>query len=288
MTYYPFLKWAGGKRWLSPYAHALAPAEFGRYFEPFLGAGAFFGALEPPAAMLSDCNAELINCFVTMRDQPDHLYSIMQRHQENHSDEYYYLIRSVSYLSALEKAGRFLYLNRTCFNGIYRVNQQGKFNVPRGTKSSVLFAHDDFSKASRLLASARIEVCDFESTISAAGEGDFVFCDPPYTVSHNNNGFVRYNEKMFSWSDQIRLRDCLKAANERGVRFLVTNAAHYSIRDIYQSPGFFINPVSRASVIGGGNQYRGRYSEFLISNYQPDFFGSARDLPKARAAQRLN
>jgi DNA adenine methylase len=271
--FYPFLKWAGGKRWLARYAVSLAPPTFRNYFEPFLGAGAMYGALRPRKAILADCNGELINCFLAMRDNWQPLLKVMEHHQRHHSDSYYYDIRATSPVDTVERAGRFLYLNRTCFNGIYRVNQRGEFNVPRGTKNSVLFEFDNFEGASNLLSTAEIYQADFSSVINRAAAGDFIFCDPPYTVAHNNNGFVRYNEKMFSWADQIRLRDCLLQAHARGAYFLMTNAAHYSLRDIYRDDDIFISPVSRASVIGGGADYRGRYSELFISNYAPGLFG---------------
>lgn len=275
MTYFPFLKWAGGKRWLSAYTHELLPEEYNHYFEPFMGGAAMFGAIQPSAATLADVNAELVNCYKQVADKPTVILGGLMQLQTLHSEETYYRIRSENPIDDVERAIRFLYLNRACFNGIYRVNQSGQFNVPKGTKETILFPYDDFPAASALLKSAEIVISDFEPVIDIAKSGDFVFCDPPYTVAHNNNGFVRYNERMFSWEDQVRLKDTLIRASSRGVLILLTNAAHSSIKDLYAGTEFDCRAVSRQSVIGGGRGYRGEYGEFLISNYALPLFNES-------------
>lgn len=161
------------------------------------------------------------------------------------------------------RAAQFIYLNRTCWNGLYRVNLEGKFNVPIGTKQNVILETDDFEATSRLLVGAELVCGDFEKVISRAGENDFVFVDPPYTVKHNYNGFIKYNESIFSWDDQVRLRDSVKTASNRGAKVLVTNACHESIRDIYEDIGELI-VLDRASVIAGKSTARGRYEEMVI------------------------
>ena len=263
----PFLKWAGGKRWLALNYNNILPASYGRYIEPFLGGGAMYFTHEPKRALLSDVNPDLIQCYKEIKKAPRNVLDLLRTYEQRHSEEFYYRARSKKPSSALQQAAWFLYLNRACFNGIYRVNRKGEFNVPKGDKETIIFPYDDFEGVAKLLRGAALMCSDFECVINQAVEGDVCFCDPPYTVTHNKNCFVRYNERLFSWSDQIRLRDALKRAHARGVHVICTNADHISIRDLYSVPNFNVRPVSRASVIGGTNAVRGRYSELLISNY---------------------
>lgn len=261
----PFLKWAGGKRWLASGHTDLFPDEYNRYFEPFLGSAAVFFRLQPTNASLSDTNSELIETYQALKD--DHLLvrRYLAEHNRQHDEKYYYQIRSCEPRSKYTRAARFIYLNRTCWNALYRVNLNGQFNVPKGTKDSVLLPTDNFAEVSRKLQNARLICCDFEQQIDEAGDGDFVFADPPYTVKHNLNGFVKYNEKIFSWDDQIRLRDSLVSAASRGARILLTNANHRSIRDLYRHE-FNISKAMRHSVIAASANKRSQTSELLISN----------------------
>ncbi|CAN7353640.1 DNA adenine methylase [Polaromonas sp. LjRoot131] len=259
----PFLKWAGGKRWLSSkVVHAVAPVA-GRYIEPFLGSGAVFFALEPKKAILSDTNEELISSYAAVRNDPYQVLSLLKEHQRLHSVEYYYQIRAYKPRNEYRKAARFIYLNRTCWNGLYRVNLNGTFNVPIGTKSTVLLQTDDWETTAATLKSATLLCQDFEKSIDAAKAGDVVFADPPYTVKHNLNGFIKYNNALFSWDDQIRLRDALRRAKQRGARVVATNACHQSVRELY-SEGFDVISLSRASVLAGASIHRGKYEELFI------------------------
>lgn len=260
----PFLKWAGGKRWLAAAALVPLPEKFGRYIEPFLGGGAMFFHTVPRRALLSDVNAELIELYEVVRDHPTELSAAMERHQAEHSDDYYYLVRAQRPLTKVERAARFLYLNRTCWNGLYRVNLAGEFNVPRGTKQTVVFPGEDFSSLSKILKSAEFICCDFERSIERAKKGDFLFVDPPYTVKHNLNGFVKYNEKLFSWDDQIRLRDALVMAVDRGVYVAMTNADHESVRELYAGKLLY-QSLSRASVLAADSGRRGKTTEALFT-----------------------
>lgn len=241
----------------------LAEPISGRYIEPFLGGGAVFFALQHQNSLLSDVNTELINAYVAIREDYERVYSLLKLHQARHSADYFYQMRDYRPLCEFRKAARFIYLNRTCWNGLYRVNRQGQFNVPIGTKTSVLMPTDDWHQLSKLLATAEIACSDFECTITMAEEGDLVFADPPYTVKHNHNGFIKYNDSLFSWNDQIRLRDALWAAKCRGARIILTNANHESIRELYQKH-FHLESVTRASVLAGSAAHRGRYEELLI------------------------
>ena len=163
------------------------------------------------------------------------------------------------------RAARLLYLNRTCWNGLFRVNKRGQFNVPIGTKKNVLLETDDFEYVHKLLRNAILECSDFEPIIDSARKGDLVFVDPPYTVKHNHNGFTKYNEKLFSWQDQVRLRDCLIRAKERGALIVATNANNRSVRKLYLQ-GFKVRSVQRSSVIAADSRRRGKSTELLINS----------------------
>lgn len=260
----PFLKWAGGKRWLAHSHRRVFPNAYKRYIEPFLGSGAIFFKLQPRQALLSDINEELINTYRVMRDDWRGLARRLRVHSRRHSDDYYYEIRARVPSDEVRRAARLIYLNRTCWNGLYRVNRKGEFNVPRGTKDKVLLETDDFENISKLLQSVSLEVWDFEKTIDSAHPGDFVFADPPYTVKHNNNGFIKYNDTIFSWDDQVRLHDALWRAHSRGVLIVATNANHESIRDLYKD--FAQDKLLRASVLAGQSRARGATEELLVKN----------------------
>lgn len=259
----PFIKWAGGKRWLMDNQHFELPSFSGRYFEPFLGGGAVFFNLAPRCAILADINPKLISTYQAIKDDWRKVYSNLKRFQARHSKDFYYEERARVRRAEHAKAAQFLYLNRTCFNGLYRENRAGKFNVPIGSKDSVLLPDDDFEGASKLLQNAELRVSDFQSVIQEARAGDLVFVDPPYTIAHNSNGFLNYNQKIFSWSDQERLRNCVEAAVKRGARVVVTNANHESIHKLYKDLG---NPMmlERSSVISGSSKFRGRSSEAVF------------------------
>jgi DNA adenine methylase len=259
-----FLRWAGGKRWFISKYVDLIPKKFNRYFEPFLGSGSVFFHLAPSNAFLGDLNNELVSAFQAIKDDWITVYNYLIIHHKNHNKNYYYQIRANDSINTSEKAARFIYLNRTCFNGIYRVNSQGRFNVPKGTMDAVILEKDNFELISSCLAKAELRKSDFESLITDAQNGDLIFADPPYTVRHNNNGFISYNEKLFSWEDQIRLADTLNKAKERGVKVVLTNANNHSIRELYENNGFLIKTVSRYSSISALPQNRKQFEELVI------------------------
>jgi DNA adenine methylase len=262
----PFLKWAGGKRWFVERCLHLVPQRFDRFVEPFLGSGALFFALQPVHALLSDINADLIGCYRAVRDAPTAIAARLADHHALHNREHYYRVRSAKPKDPIERAVWFLYLNRTCWNGLYRVNRRNEFNVPIGTKSTVVLASDDFLATAAVLAPARIAHCDFEKTLEQTGQGDFVFVDPPYTVKHNLNGFLKYNDKIFSWSDQVRLRDSVARAAGRGAKLLITNANHTSIRELYDGLGQ-VEVLSRASVLAASATHRVPTEELVIRTW---------------------
>lgn len=259
----PFLKWAGGKRWLWRQHREIFQVDYAKYFEPFLGGGAIFLGLQPHSAVLSDSNEDLVNVYLQLRDHWQAVRNRLKVHHENHCRDYYYEVRSTVAGDALTRAARFLYLNRTCWNGLYRVNLAGEFNVPMGTKSDVFVESEDFAAVSRILKRATIMKSDFSDAMKLVGERDLVYVDPPYTVNHNSNGFLKYNEKIFSWADQERLAESVRSAADRGARIIVSQANHESIRELYAGLGE-IGVVRRASVLAADSSKRGQTTELLI------------------------
>ena len=269
----PFLKWAGGKRWLVSQHLDLFPNTYERYIEPFLGGGSVFFALQPDKSILADSNSRLIETYAQVRDRPLCITKLLRKHQEEHSDEYYYTQRSRKYSdSAVHRAAQFIYLNRTCWNGLYRVNLRGEFNVPKGTKKSVLLATDDFEAVARTLRNATLRAQDYSVTMSCAAEGDLVYVDPPYTVKNRGNGFAKYNEKIFRWQDQVHLRNEVKKAIGRGALVVVSNSDHQSIKDLYCDVGVHLS-VTRQSIIAGESSFRGSVQELLIRSWNPESGG---------------
>jgi DNA adenine methylase len=260
----PFLKWAGGKRWLSQFAKGLRVLRVEKYIEPFLGSGAMFFGLQAKAAILSDTNQELIDTYSAIRSNWADVVRILRKHDRNHTPEYYYTVRSQRPRTPATKAARFIYLNRTCWNGLYRVNKRGEFNTPIGSKTRALLSSDAFDLVAARLVNAELVCSDFETQIDRASAGDLIFADPPYTVRHQYNGFVKYNETLFEWNDQVRLCRALERAVDRGALVVCTNADHASIRELYGSK-FELHPVERFSAIAGSGGARGNYAELLIA-----------------------
>jgi DNA adenine methylase len=240
------------------------PETYSRYFEPFLGGGAVFFSLRPRRGILSDVNPELMNFYEVLRDEPDKMRRAMVQHQGKHGTDHYYAVRESEPKGAVKRAARFLYLNRACFNGIYRVNRGGRFNVPKGSRQNVLFESDDYAGAARALKRMKLLCGDFEAVVDQAREGDFIFVDPPYTVKHNSNGFLRYNERIFSWQDQLRLRNALLRAATRGCSITVTNADHESVRALYRSISQY-RRLPRPSMIAGQADMRGDVTEAVFT-----------------------
>ena len=260
----PFLKWPGGKRWLVPtLLDIVCRTDFLTYREPFLGGGALFFALRPKQSALSDINRELINAYRQVKNRASVL---LTRLQELPIDQNTYdRLRQEEKGTTLDQAIRFLYLNRTAFGGMYRVNQQGEFNVPFGggeRTTAPLWQYDLLRMAARALRSAHLQAIDFEEALSAAGEGDFVYCDPTYTVAHNNNGFIRYNERNFSWDDQQRLAHSCRAAAGRGAAVVVSNAFHSEVLRLFAPPVHMV--VSRTSRLCPQIEHRRTVEEYLF------------------------
>ena len=223
----------------------------------------FFQA-SPKRAILSDVNWRLIELYRVIRDQRDEFEELLAQHAAMHSKAYYYDVRGQSLADSVTRAAQFLYLNRTCWNGLYRENTKGQFNVPIGTRQTILFETDDFGAWSEVLQDAELVQQDFEKALDMAEVGDFVFVDPPYTVRHNMNGFAKYNQNIFAWEDQIRLRQALERASLRGVSFAMTNADHKSVRDLYQGFGRHMH-LGRNSMIASSPVHRSKCKELLVT-----------------------
>lgn len=262
----PFLKWPGGKRWLLEKYINCFPDNYCRLYEPFLGSAAAFFYLSPDSAKLSDTNRDLINVYQVMRDNYTELAQYMKRHQVLHSKDYYYHIRASKFNDPIQAASQFLYLNRTCYNGLYRVNKSGQFNVPIGTKSNCIYDIDLFKKYSALLKKASIATSDFETAISTAQSHDLIFADPPYAISRKQKSFIKYNESLFTWKDQERLCNALVNARTRGAYIIATNASYELLKEMYKDYGFFVKVVERNSVISGNAKLRCKQEELLISS----------------------
>lgn len=265
------LRWAGGKRWLIPKIRELiGDTEISAYHEPFLGGASVFLGLAPFSdTFLSDANAELIAAFTAIRDHPKRIADLAREYAND--EDTYYRVRASEPSGRIACAARFLYLNHTSFNGIYRVNLDGVYNVPFGHgRTAHIPTADHLREISDRLKGATLRVGDFAACIGQVGAGDLVFLDPPYTVAHNNNGFIKYNQRLFSFEDQRRLSDLVDEIKWRGAYYILANAAHYSIAELFDKGDTLIE-TSRRNAIGGSNAARGSATEYLFTNLEPEY-----------------
>jgi DNA adenine methylase len=259
----PFLKWPGGKRKLLKHILGILPKSFGSYYEPFLGSAALFFALKPEKSFLADNNSELINCYIQVRD--NHEKVILLLNELNNTKEYYYKIRDNTSTNKIFRAARLIYLTTLSFNGIYRTNLKGNFNVPYGHKLHLKPCDQSkIIEASDALSLANINCHDFEISLINAKEGDLIYFDPPYTVAQGNNGFVKYNEVIFSWVDQLRLAKVANMLARRGCNVIISNAYHSSICKLYSEFNMLI--IDRASVIAASKTFRRQIKEVIFYN----------------------
>ncbi|MDY0915223.1 Dam family site-specific DNA-(adenine-N6)-methyltransferase [Pseudomonas viridiflava] len=256
----PLIRWPGGKRALVAQLTNCFPNSFRKYYEPFFGGGALFFALTPDKAILSDINPDLICAYTVVRDNPIALIDELRGYEN--TEDFYYKIRASRPKLDVEKAARLLFLTRHSFNGIYRVNLNGDFNVPYGKKYHVTaFDSEKILEVHSLLDSVVLLVSDFEAATACAEEGDIIYFDPPYTVAHANNGFVKYNENIFSWADQVRLAEHARVLASKGCFVAISNADHESVDKLYQ--GFNKIVISRFSVIAASSAHRRKITECL-------------------------
>src|SRR5437868_4621023 len=261
----PFLKWAGGKTSLLPELLKHVPARLRRYHEPFVGGGALFFAIGHRRSRLADDNAELVHCYRQVRDSVYEVLDALARHV--YQRPHFEAVRALDplRLSAAERAARFIYLNKTCFNGLWRVNRAGRFNVPFGRYKNPTF-HDPglLLRASRALRGVQIHRAPFEIALQRASPGEFVYLDPPYDPLSETASFTSYTRNAFTWADQERLAAECTALDRRGVRFLLSNSATPRIRALYR--GFEQRLVSAPRHISCKGDRRGRVDELLVFN----------------------
>jgi len=261
----PFLRWAGGKSWLKKHLEQLLPKDgFNSYHEPFLGGGSIFFHLQPDNSYLSDFNSNLIDVYSELKENVDEVIEELQNF--NNTEEYYYSIRQKKFRSLAKSAAQFIYLNQTSFNGIYRVNLKGVYNVPYGYRTKEFCDEKNLKLVSQALSKTNLRSCSFADTIDQISENDLVFLDPPYTVTHNQNGFIKYNAKLFDLKKQYELSEYIDEIKSKGAYYILTNAAHDVVEKIFTKEGDFKTKIARASLIGGINAKRGKYKEFVFSN----------------------
>lgn len=271
----PILKWAGGKRQLVHCIGKYVPKHFSRYYEPFIGGGAVFLSLQPSDAIINDSNWELINLYEVVRDAPNELISVLKWHQMNHSDEHYYFIRGLDRdpkqfkrLSNVELAARTLYLNKTCYNGLYRVNSKGQFNTPIGKYKNPNIVNE---KAIRSLSDffnrirVKMSVGDYEEAIQDINKNDFVYFDPPYQPISETSAFTSYTKEGFSKSEQFRLKAVCDELTRAGVKFLQSNSDSPEILELYREYPIVRIPARR--FINSKPSRRAAVGELLIYNY---------------------
>jgi DNA adenine methylase len=273
----PFVKWAGGKRQLLAELEKNFPKQFGTYFEPFLGGGAvLFDLLAKKPNLkcsVSDLNSDLVLAYITIRDKLGRLIESLENHSKNYhkdSTEYYYDVRKQEPKSQIEKVSRLLFLNKTCFNGLYRVNSKGKFNVPLGRYTNPnIVNRENLIIASKFLQSERIKIScrDFESILKDAKKGDFVYFDPPYQPVSDTANFTSYTHRDFTEDDLQRLADLANQLNSKGVHVLLSNSNTKIVKKIFSSKKWKVKEIAVNRAINSNSQKRTGHKEVLIKNY---------------------
>ena len=267
---YPIVKWVGGKRQLMFELIKNMPKSYNRYFEPFIGGGALFFELQPEQAYISDMNEELINLYSVVRDNVYELINDLSKHEV--SKEYFLEIRNIdrteqyTELSDVERASRFIYLNRTCFNGMYRVNSQGQFNVPFGHyKNPRIIDENNLLNCSELLKKTEIKCADFSEILTKVKKGDLVYFDPPYVPLNETSSFTSYTKDGFDINMQFKLRDVCDELDNKGVKFILSNSDTKLVNELYVN--YEIKKVFASRQINANADGRGKITEVLVRNY---------------------
>ncbi len=269
-TTYPIVKWVGGKRQLMFELLKNLPKSYNRYYEPFIGGGALFFELQPDNAYVSDMNEELINLYSVVRNDVYELIHDLSKHKN--SKEYFLEIRNLdrteqyAKLSNVERASRFIYLNRTCFNGLYRVNTQGQFNVPFGNyKNPKIIDENNLLNCSELLKKTEIRCADFSEILNKVQKGDFVYFDPPYVPLTETSSFTSYTKDGFDLDMQFKLRDVCYELDSMGVKFMLSNSDTKFVNELYAN--YEIKKVFASRQINANADGRGKITEVLVKNY---------------------
>ena len=276
MSMSPVVKWAGGKRQILDKIKSNLPKEFNNYYEPFIGGGALLFELAPQNAVINDVNQELLSIYKCLKDEE--LYKLMieelDKHEANHSEIYYYDVRNWDRNPRFEleplwrRAARTIYLNKACFNGLYRVNSKGYFNVPSAKKEKVkTYDVENLHKIHKYFSANNIQILsgDFVEATRTAKSGDFVYFDPPYDVLEDKDSFTAYSKFDFNKEDQIRLAECFKSLTKRGVKCMLSNHNTSFIKELYE--GFNIKVIHAKRMINAKASGRGAVEEVIITNY---------------------
>ncbi|MBN1944072.1 MAG: DNA adenine methylase [Bradymonadales bacterium] len=282
----PFLKWAGGKSSLLPQLGPLVPRRFNRYFEPFLGGGAMFLHLQPEVSILGDLNRRLVDCYRAVRDEVQAVISYLEALRASHCPRQYYTLRDKfnhqADLPLAERAALQIYLNKTCFNGLYRENKEGHFNVPIGRYANPsLFDPDNLLAVSTLLKRATLLCAPFDQVLEQARAGDFIYLDPPYHPLSRTSSFTAYTSQGFDAFDQGALAELFCDLDRRGCLVMQSNSASPNIRQLYQ--GYPMHQVMARRSINSKGRSRGPIGELVIRNYT----GTV-DLKEVRKIGRLS
>lgn len=267
----PVLKWAGGKRRLLTQYEEHFPTEFGSYIEPFFGGGAVFfwlharGDLAGKRIVLNDINPELINFYTVLQENWQELVERLRIHDKKHGPEYYYEVRGKDHrrMKPVNRAARLMYLNRTCFNGLYRVNSQGRFNVPMGSyKNPLICDPEGLEAASKTLGDAELTLGSYLEAAGRAEPGDLVYFDPPYVPLNPTSNFTSYTRENFGQDDQVKLAETFRELAQRGVKVLLSNSDTPLVRELYE--GFEQHEISAPRAINSKGSRRQRVTELLI------------------------
>ena len=272
----PFVKWAGGKRQLLPVLERNLPPGFGTYHEPFLGGGAMLFrilSLHPDQrCAVSDLNPDLILVYTTVRDRVDDLISSLEAHAKGYAGDpaaYYYSVRAVDPGGRIERASRLIFLNRTCFNGLYRVNSRGGFNVPHGRyKNPQIVGEDNLRAVSRILRSCKVDIShrDFSSIPDGVSEGDLVYLDPPYLPVSDTAKFTSYTDRDFGYADLVRLARLCADLDGRGARVMLSNSDSEAVSNLFPE-GWRKQRIAAKRFINSDAKKRTGHHELLITNY---------------------
>ena len=278
----PILKWAGGKKQILGKLKQIITKDMLQdscYYEPFVGGGSLVFELEPASAVINDYNNELINVYIQTKIDPEGLIELLMQHKERHNKEYYYYVRALDRtegykeLSGLEKAARTIYLNRTCFNGLYRVNRQNQFNVPIGNYSS-----PDIVRASQIRgisdylnkADVKIMIGDFANAVAEAKAGDVIYFDPPYDydIKPEEEGFIRYTQDQFYKKDLLRMKDLCDDLLDKGCYVIVSNNDTKYVRDLFENENYKFQSINGRRMINNTSIKRHGVEEVLIYGYR--------------------
>ncbi len=266
----PFVKWPGGKRQLLRELLHNMPKKYGRFFEPFVGGGALFFAVKPEYGYISDINPELMNVYEVVQNNVEELIESLREHRN--TEKYFYELRNADRTQGyegwgkIEKASRLIYLNKTCFNGLYRMNSDGHFNVPFGFyKNPNILDEDNLIACSVLLKKTEIAMASFEAVEKKARRGDFVYFDPPYVPLNKTSSFTKYYKDDFDLDAQFALRELCDRLHNKGVLLMLSNSYTETVKDLYKNYRVKIVRANRAINCKGDG--RGKINELIITNY---------------------